>query len=154
VMPGQEAVLAITSGLSGDMQAVLNLVWKHLLPAMKEQPLPEDPAALEDLTQKLENLELPLVDGEIITATAEQVAGKRFLFEENTQKIKAITFDFDMDGAILAIEDEDGVHEIECGSDGWRIGTTDLDPHGPRLAGACGNWITEDSYLIRFYYRT
>ena len=34
VMPEQDAVVAITSGL-GDMQAVLNLVWEHLLPAMK-----------------------------------------------------------------------------------------------------------------------
>ncbi len=33
VMPEQDAVLAITSGLD-DMQAVLNLVWEHLLPAM------------------------------------------------------------------------------------------------------------------------
>ena len=41
VMPEQEAVLAITAGV-GDMQAVLNLVWKHLLPALEREPLPED----------------------------------------------------------------------------------------------------------------
>ena len=33
VMPDQDAVLAITSGI-GDMQAALDLVWEHLLPAM------------------------------------------------------------------------------------------------------------------------
>ncbi len=41
VMPEQDAVLAITSGL-GDMQSVLNLVWDHLLPAMGESSLPDD----------------------------------------------------------------------------------------------------------------
>ena len=39
VMPEQDAVIAITSGLK-DMQAVLNLVWDKLLPAMKDRPLP------------------------------------------------------------------------------------------------------------------
>src|SRR3954463_12026968 len=34
VLPEQDAVIAITSGL-GNMQAVMNLVWEHLLPAMK-----------------------------------------------------------------------------------------------------------------------
>jgi CubicO group peptidase (beta-lactamase class C family) len=33
VMPGQEAVVAITAGLR-DMQAELNLVWDHILPAL------------------------------------------------------------------------------------------------------------------------
>ena len=39
VMPEQDAVVAITSGAK-DMQSVLNLVWEHLLPAMKPRPWP------------------------------------------------------------------------------------------------------------------
>ena len=38
VLPEQDAVIAITSGVK-DMQAVLNLVWDKLLPAMKPSPL-------------------------------------------------------------------------------------------------------------------
>ena len=38
VMPEQDAVVAITSGVK-DMQAVLNLVWDKLLPAMSPSPL-------------------------------------------------------------------------------------------------------------------
>jgi len=41
VMPEQDAVVAITSGL-GDMQAVLNLVWDCLLPAIKPGTLAAD----------------------------------------------------------------------------------------------------------------
>ena len=37
VMPEQDAVIAITSGVK-DMQGVLNLVWDKLLPAMKPDP--------------------------------------------------------------------------------------------------------------------
>ena len=154
VMPEQQAVLAITSGLSGDMQAVLNLVWKHLLPAMQAEKLPEDPAAQEKLAQKLQKLELPVVKGRTITPTAEQVSGKRFLFDENGQKIKALTFDFDKEGCLLSIEDEHGKHRVEIGSGAWRLSNTDLDPRGPRYVAACGNWTAEDTYTFRLRYRT
>src|SRR5207245_4512453 len=47
VMPQQDAVLAITSGV-GDMQAVLNAAWDHLLPAMQQDPVTgSDPATLK-----------------------------------------------------------------------------------------------------------
>ena len=47
VLPEQDAVVAITSGVR-DMQAVLDLVWKELLPAMKPEPngLPSRSAAV------------------------------------------------------------------------------------------------------------
>src|SRR5207244_5422812 len=43
VMPEQDAVIVITSGLR-DMQAVLNLVWETLLPGMSKKTLPADKA--------------------------------------------------------------------------------------------------------------
>src|SRR5438309_10018930 len=51
VMPQQDAVLAITSGV-GDMQAVLNAVWDHLLPAMQQDALSVS-AANEEFQRKL-----------------------------------------------------------------------------------------------------
>ncbi len=44
VMPDQDAVIAITANTS-DMQAELNLVWDHLLPAFSDSALPENEAA-------------------------------------------------------------------------------------------------------------
>ena len=52
VMPDQDAVLAMTSGL-GDMQQPLNLVWDILLPAMGDGSLADDPVAQNKLTTKL-----------------------------------------------------------------------------------------------------
>ena len=37
VMPEQDVVIAITSGLY-DMQIVLDQIWKHLLPGIKNSP--------------------------------------------------------------------------------------------------------------------
>ena len=49
VLPEQDAVIAITSGVR-DMQAVLSLVWDKLMPAMNTSAL----AANEPARQKLE----------------------------------------------------------------------------------------------------
>src|SRR5687768_18543149 len=54
VMPKQDAVLAITSGV-GDMQAVMNAAWEHLLPARQESTLSAS-AADREMRSKLETL--------------------------------------------------------------------------------------------------
>src|SRR5207248_10834950 len=61
VMPEQDAVLAITSGV-GDMQAVLNAAWDHLLPGLQPQPLATS-AASEELRRKLASLCVPPPSG-------------------------------------------------------------------------------------------
>ena len=71
VLPEQDAVVAITSGLK-DMQAVLNLVWAHLLPAFGPAPLPADPGALEVPQARLANLKVATPRGETANACAEE----------------------------------------------------------------------------------
>ena len=61
VMPEQDAVLAITSAVV-DMQAVLDLVWEHLLPAMGKT-LPENQAEQNKLSSTLSSLAIPPVTG-------------------------------------------------------------------------------------------
>src|SRR5690606_37665901 len=55
VMPEQDAVVAMTGGLD-DMQAVLNIVWDILRPAMNSEPLADDAAAHAQLNAKLSGL--------------------------------------------------------------------------------------------------
>jgi CubicO group peptidase (beta-lactamase class C family) len=56
VIPDKDVVVAITAQ-TGDMQKELNVVWDKLLPAIKGEALPEDPAAREKLKQVVEKLE-------------------------------------------------------------------------------------------------
>ena len=51
VMPDQDTVVAITSGVR-DMQAVLNVLWDHLLPACTAQELPADEPACAPTSQE------------------------------------------------------------------------------------------------------
>src|SRR3954463_7671168 len=55
VLPDQDAVIAITSGVR-DMQAVLNLVWDKLLPALKSSTLPTDEESQKRLERTLKGL--------------------------------------------------------------------------------------------------
>ena len=89
VLPEQDAVIAITSGVR-DMQAVLNLIWDKLLPAMKPSPLAPDDAAAQRLEKALKSLSLPPQEG---SAVAAKVMGKRYVFPANDRKLEAITLD-------------------------------------------------------------
>src|SRR5204863_6543411 len=62
VMPEQDAVIAITSGLR-DLQAVLNLAWDKLLPGLKAGPLAADEAAVKDLESVVKGLALHVPEG-------------------------------------------------------------------------------------------
>lgn len=57
VLPEEDAVIAITAD-TRDMQAELNVVWDHLLPAFSPQPLAANPAEETRLRQALANLEV------------------------------------------------------------------------------------------------
>ncbi len=153
VMPEQDAVLAITAGV-GDMQAVLNLVWKHLLPAMEAGPLPANPVAEQELALKLEHLEIEPVKDRVADSVAGQVSGKRFVLAENAQKFRAASFDFDQTGCVLTLEDASGTNQIACGNGQWRKGITTLTHHLPRKTAASGGWADPQTYLIHLYFLT
>jgi CubicO group peptidase (beta-lactamase class C family) len=153
VMPDQDAVLAITSGLK-EMQTVLNLVWERLLPAMGSSLLPEDRVA-ERLRQKLASLALLPAQGQRSSPMMNKVSGKRYIFAENDQQVQAISLDWRGDQCICTIQDIRGEHQVVCGSGAWREGMTTLDNDAPRRVAASGAWTADDSYEIKVcFYET
>jgi CubicO group peptidase (beta-lactamase class C family) len=114
VMPDQQVVLAMTAGV-GKMQGVLDLVWKHLLPALAPAPLPEDNLAQAALSRKLASLAFLPVQGQPSSLSAARVSGKSYLFEANDQKVKTISCDFNGEGVSLTLQNEEGEHQVGCG---------------------------------------
>jgi CubicO group peptidase (beta-lactamase class C family) len=151
VMPEQEAVLAITSGV-GNMQAVLNLIWEHLLPAMQAAPLPEDAAARARLDQKLAQLALPPQQGQPSSATAARVSGRTYRFEKSDQDVDAITLDLEAQPGTLIIQDGNGTHRIGVGSGVWQKGATTLYDRAPLPVAASGAWTGDDTYVVRLCF--
>jgi hypothetical protein len=147
VIPDRDAVLAITSGV-GDMQAVLNLVWEHLLPALGPAPLPAGGAAAEELDRKLASLSLCPQQGERSSPLAARVAGREYVFEES-EEIQAIAFGWNGDEDVVTLRNGHGESRIACGKGEWVRGTATLDPSGPRRVAASGAWTDEDTYAVQ-----
>jgi CubicO group peptidase (beta-lactamase class C family) len=141
VLPEQDAVIAITSGVR-DMQGVLNLIWDKLLPALKDAPLTANDRAREKLGRKLKGLSLRPAMG---SAVAAKVWGKKFTFPANDQKLESIILESaGKDGAVTLITRFNGVeYRIVCGRGIWRKGRGAWGALPEQPVAASGAW-TED----------
>ncbi len=161
VMPEQDAVLAITSGVR-DMQAVLDLVWEHLLSAMAPTPTPVDVTAQSQLACTLTNLRVAPAQGAATSATAKRIVKARYLLDANDQHIQSISFDFGRDGVDVTLRAAEGISHLACTPGVWRAGQVTrrgaLD-RSPRRMGlppppvmASGAWTDETTYALRLCY--
>src|SRR4029079_2778439 len=87
VLPQDDTIVAITSG-TRDMASVMNLVWDRLVPALKQSPLPPNPAADKSLTTKLAGLTLGHQTETAAATVASAVAGQRYAFDSNPQTLE------------------------------------------------------------------
>ena len=146
-------MIAITSGLR-DMQAVLNLVWDNLLPAMDSKPLPADEPASTKLAKTLQGLKLRIPES---AAIPPKVLGKKYVFASNNQKLDAITLSAGkQDGEVtLDIVSNDEASSIACGSSAWRKTRIAWGGLPEQPAAACGAWTADDIYTAKFcFYET
>jgi CubicO group peptidase (beta-lactamase class C family) len=153
VLPEQDAVLAITSGLR-DMQSVLDLVWDKLLPAMKSGPLPPDDTARQKLEQKLKGLVLRTPEG---SAAPAQHAGKKFVFPTNTQKLESIKVESEgKEGPLTLVARIDGVERrVVCGRGAWQKGRVAWGRFPEQPAAASGAWTGDDTFTAKLcFYET
>ncbi len=93
VSPGHDAVFAINSGI-GDMQAVLTLLWQHVLPAMADT-LPEDPAAHQALQDALAGLRYDPPKAQPSSVLEAKWNGKTILLDKNPMHVRSLTLRFD-----------------------------------------------------------
>ena len=156
VLPEVDAVVVITSGVR-DMQAVMNLVWETLLPAMRVSALPEDAAAGRRLNAKLAGLAVRTPAGRPTGPLAAQTSRRWYQFSENARGIQAVALDFDPDSLALAVRTAAGETRTPIGIGSWvksRGGFTGgLDrmlsvPTRPLIA-ASGAWTADSVFTVR-----
>lgn len=160
VLPEQDAVIAITGGLR-NMQEPLDLVWEHLLPAMRSaEPLPADDDARARLEKRLKALTLRPQEGS--ASPAEGVWGKRFVFPANQRKLEALTLERsggrDGDGAeadvTLVLRMAGAEHRLACGRGAWRKGRLSWprlswDTPADQPVAVSGAWAEAGTYVAR-----
>ena len=150
VMPEQDAVLAVTSGVK-DMQAVLNVVWDKLLPALKSDPLPENESARQALAARLGRLTMPPVEGSGSPGAVAKVSGKTYTFPANGGKLEAVTLQGDDKGdettLVARIGGDD--RRIVCPRGAWRKGRFALGTLPEQPAAATGAWTGDDTFTAK-----
>jgi CubicO group peptidase (beta-lactamase class C family) len=167
VIPEKDATVAITGGI-GDMQAVLNVLWTHVLPALGDAALPENADALSALQSKLGTLCIPPPPGASSSPLASQVSGRTITFEpagadsdpgglallaQNDDTVKSATLTFDEAGAVLSLINSAGSHTIRVGSGTeWVSGHTSFGRGPNQPIAALGAWTSDDTYVVKLSY--
>jgi CubicO group peptidase (beta-lactamase class C family) len=156
VLPEQDAVIAITSGVK-DMQSVLNLVWEQLLPAIQTGPLAADQTAQMTLAEKLSKLSLRPQEGKGAPASPSKVSRGRYVFSANDRKLEEIELLCDdKSGSVTLGVKSGGVQQkISCGRGNWDMGRLAYGAFPEQPVGASGAWTADDTFTAKIcFYET
>jgi len=154
VLPEQDVVVAITSGVK-DMQAVLNVIWDKLLPALQPKKLKANTAAAQQLKEKLARLEVRTAQGSATSSLADKVLNRKFVFPVNDQKVESVALISNAARTLtLTIRIAGNEAKIPCGHLEWKKGRAPV--MGNRLsqlpdeptAGSFA-WSDDDTCVIK-----
>jgi CubicO group peptidase (beta-lactamase class C family) len=153
VLPQQDAVVAITSGVK-NMQAVLDVVWDQLLPAFRPVALPADDDARAKLERRLAGLTIRPQDGPTPGESAAKVPGKTYTFSENDRKLESIALrPGSEDGDVTLVAKFDGKESrIVCGRGVWRKGRATFATQPEQPVAASGGWTGERTYTAKICF--
>ena len=157
VMPDQDAVIAITSGLN-DLQGVLALIWDKLLPAFQTGALAEAPDDARKLQDRLKSLTIRKPSGRGSSPTLAQVVGKTYAFPSNDRKLETLRIEAGAspDELVLITRIDGQDRRVEVGATDWKKGNIPAPPgagitpaKGTRNIAAIGAWTADDTYTAR-----
>ena len=150
VLPEQDTVIAITAGVR-DMQAVLNLIWDKLLPALKAAPLAADEAAAAKLTETLKALSIRVPESK---GTPAKVVGKKYVFPANDGKLESGMLEpRGKDGEMTLVMRVGGSdRRIECGAGKWQKGRAAWGRLPEQPIAASGAWTSDDTFTAKICF--
>ena len=149
VFPEHDAVLAITSG-TGNMGAIMNLVWDYLLPALEEKPLAENKEAYTALQKKLGSLSLSVVEGEKTSPLVESISGQAYAITANEEGITSVTFNLKGDDTSVSFARGAESFSIPIGSGELKPGKYP-SPQGEMSVASSAAWTATDTFHLRSY---
>ena len=147
VIPEKQAVIAITAG-SNDMQGILNLVWDHLYPAMKDEAIPPNDDAFESLNARLDNLKLSLLSDSDIPGSSAYQKGSYDL-ATNELDLKSVKFNLEGDEKEIEISTSGQQDLIAVGSGKLAYSTATFPVLGTVNVATSGAWIAEDTFQVK-----
>jgi len=148
VLPEQDAVVAITSGVK-DMQAVMNILWDKLLPAFQPKRLKADAASHKKLTEKLACLTVRAAEGAETSPFASKVTGRTFRFPANDLKLESLTLARNGKGMMVSIQADGGGRQFSAGHGEWVRGRGSFGTYADQPAASTWAWASDDTLVIK-----
>jgi hypothetical protein len=150
VLPRQDAVIAITSGVR-DMQGMLNLIWEKLLPAFEPKRLKSDATSQRKLKEKLASLTVRPAEGSASSPLAAGILGRKFVFPANEQKLEAITLTTNRNGSGITVTMQlNGVsHHFASSHREWQKGRGSFGAYVDQPAAATSAWAKDDTLVVK-----
>jgi CubicO group peptidase (beta-lactamase class C family) len=149
VMPKEDAVIVITSGVK-NMQGILDIVWEKLLPALQsDKPLPADEVAHHKLQSTLKALSVKPQQGEAKPLAS--VFNKPFTFPVNEYKLEAITLikNDNVEDTLAVIKMDGTERRILCGKNAWRDGRASWRVFNDKPVAVSAAWTADDTFAIK-----
>lgn len=160
VLPEKDAVVVLTAAAT-NTQKELDLVWKHLVPAMHDKVLPENKEALAILKSRID-----VLSGERLverpSKLAKKISGKHIEVSKNEAGISGLSIYIDgADNMSLKIFHGNEVSEMKADYGDWELSNTLLkslvgssmnNSAGPYKVASMYDWINDTSMNISFRF--
>lgn len=156
IMPDQDMVVAINSGID-DMQPVIGLIWKHLLPPLGEEKFTNNAEDYEELAEKLQSLKLPgskdcYLDNSTDRTTLEnEICDKYYNLQENKLGFKQLLISFKDSEFEISIVHSKGEHKISGGIGKRLEGKTDF-PGSMSATSSYGYWLDMNTFVTKLQF--
>ena len=148
--PEQDMVITMTSdtqGIPNGSDMILNLIRTEIFEQLSDQPLPELGEIEQKLwKEKLEKLELPVLEDWGGENVSQMVNGKDYKFYVNQEGFYRMRLSFETDQTgVLEYENESGNHQIPFGMGNNQIG---MLPEYDQLCASSGAWCSKDTFHV------
>ena len=148
--PEQDMVITMTSdtqGIPNGSDMILNLIRTEIFEQLSDQPLPELGETEQKLwKEKLEKLELPVLEDWGGENVSQLVNGKDYKFYVNQEGFYRMRLSFETDQTgVLEYENERGNHQIPFGMGNHQIG---MLPEYDQLCASSGAWCSKDTFHV------
>ncbi|MEK3747124.1 serine hydrolase [Paenibacillus sp. FSL E2-8871] len=152
VLPDQDAVIAITAA-SNSIQGILNAVWEHLLPNMKDVPLLEEQALAAKLADQLKKLSIDPPQSQQSSSLEDQINGVTYTLEDNQFSLATISISFNNDEVEVTLITKLGEKNvIRLGRGQWLESfALILEPFMNRIMSSF-TWTAEDQLQLSLLF--
>lgn len=152
VLPEQDAVVAITAA-TDSIQGILDEIWKHLLPNMKDSPLQEDAEASALLAKQLKNLSINPPQAEQSSELEEQINSLVYKLEDNKFSLDTLSISFINDEAEVTLKDKSGeLKFIRLGRGQWIESFAHILESSTNRIMSSFTWLAEDKLQLTLLF--